>query len=401
VSPDRLQGTLPRTTVLHVVSNSPSGTFYRLIAEYHQRAQFDVRVATLSPRGRLHADFESHGLSTVAFDAEHRRDFPRTLWRLIRYLKAHRVDVVHTHLFEACVVGSVAARAAGVPLTIMSAHHTNDLVLHRHAGMGRWSSAIDRFVAGHLVDHVIAPSGYTRKALVAEEHVPADRVEVVAYGFDLDLFRPDPVARSRVRAELLVDDDEVLFGAVGRLHWVKNYPVMLNAFARIASTHDRCRLVIVGEGPEEEVLRRLVTSLNLDSRVTLLGQRSDVPDILAAMDVFVHTSRTESFNQALVEAMATRLPVVTTSVGIADSHVRSGANGAVARGFDEDAVADALRAIMADRPSWAQMGSRNRDTAAQFLGPRMVRGFEDCYERWLDAIRRGTSHRTPQGTGEL
>ena len=371
--------------LLHLYANAVPSAYFREIADRHDRTRYELTLGTLSEAGPLHADMEARGVRTFSLECKGRSDYPRALFSLVRWIRRERIDIVQVHLFDSCVVGLIAARLARVRLTIFTAHHTNDLLLHydlRGAAKSFW---LDTLLDRWLGDRVIAPSGFTRNALVSRQGIPVDRVAVVPYGIELGRLQPSAVARERVRGELGLGTS-VVFGAVGRLHWIKDYPTMIQAFARLAREREDVTLLIVGDGPERANVEAVIDAEGMVGRVLLAGYRTDVPDILGAIDVFVHASLTESFNQALIEAYAMGKPGITTSVGVAWDFLEEGLEGAFIAPGDAGAMYDAMQQMLARREQWGEIGARNQGLAARFSGARMMAGYEDAYSRWLSEV---------------
>ena len=136
-------------------------------------------------------------------------------------------------------------------------------------------------------------------------------------GFDTARFAPNPAARARLRAEWGVDESDLLFGLLARFHPVKDHANFLQAARRVLDKQPRARFVMAGTGvdPSNSTLLQQIAASGLSNRVCLLGERRDVPEVLAALDIFVSSSRAEAFSNAVGEAMACGLPCVVTAVG--------------------------------------------------------------------------------------
>jgi glycosyltransferase involved in cell wall biosynthesis len=298
--------------------------------------------------------------------------------RLSRVLREQGFDVLQTHLFEASFVGLAAARLARVPLAVLNNHHSAEVVAQRKP-MVLW---IDRLMSRYLAHRVLAPSPYMQQLLIGDEGVPAGRIAVIPYGLDLKRLRPANGARERVRNELGLGD-RVVLGAVGRLHWVKNYPVLLAAFADAARERRDVSLIIAGEGPERGRLEETVDRLGLGGRVLLLGFRTDVIDLLTAMDVLVHASLVECAVQVVSEAFAVGTPVVSTAVGGAAELVEPGVSGYLAPPGDANELRVALAAMLERRDEWKAMGAAGRRRVERNSAERIQPLYEEQYLRWL------------------
>ena len=347
--------------------------------------RFEVFVGTLSaPPERAG---EIPGLRLYARPMRGHGDAPAAVLALARWLRAHRIDVVQTHLFVANVVGLLAARLARTPVTVATGHHSHEFAV-RPRGPAYW---IDAVCMARLARHVIAPSRFMRDTLVRLYGMPSARIAVVPHGLDARRLRTSsPGARQRVRRELGIEE-RLVVGAIGRLFWIKQYGTLLTSFA--AATRDRpeAMLLLVGDGQERETLLALARRLGIDDRVRLLGLRGDVTDLLAAMDLFVHPALTESFGLVIIEAMAAGKPVLSTAVGIAPDVVVPGETGMTVPPGDPDALTRGLEQMLAMRERWHAMGERARCRAREFAAPEMVAAYEAHYLEWCAARRRGAA----------
>lgn len=303
------------------------------------------RVRTAGPAGVL------DGL--VAQDAV--VEVPRGRAELAR--AARGADVIHAHGLKA---GWMASTLRGRPPLVVTVHN---LVLDEAAGL---MAPVLRVLEGWLprrADAVIAVSDEIGRRF-------GDRSDVHV----IPPFGPTPeVTRSRreVRADLGVGDDEDLIVAVARLHPQKDLTTLFAAVDGITRT----RVVVIGEGPDEDSLRR-----RAPANVTLAGPRPSVADEISAADVFVVSSRWESGPLVLLEAMALGRPVVTTDVGLASKVVRDRDTGRLVDVGDVPALRRAITDVLADPDDAAAMGQRGRlAVAAAFSGSALLGRIEDVY----------------------
>lgn len=320
----------------------------------------DVEVTILAGsddtgEGTYWSDVDGDGRPVVAVPRLRRSvrpidDVLAVRW-LERWLCHHRPDVVHTHSTKAGVVGRIAANRAGIP------------VVHTVHGWGRAVDGGRRISPASIVmqaaERALAPLA---RALVVVTPLDAeigrrrrigrpDQYRLIRSGIDLEPSLRAGRDRSRIRAELGVDDRFVV-GTVARLARQKDLSTLVEGFA--AARLDEGVLLVIGDGPLRADLMKQASSLGLDSQVRFLGARPDGARLLAAFDAFALTSRWEGLPRALVEAQAARVPVVATPVGGVAELVRDGETGLVVPVGRPDAVATALRAIADDPESAAR-----------------------------------------------
>jgi glycosyltransferase involved in cell wall biosynthesis len=368
----------PGVSVLHVITDAGPHPYFRTLIESGGLGTGPLSVGCVGPPGPLQEDMRSLGVSTFALGARSRAGYPAAVLRLGRALRRHRTQVVQTHLVDGSLVGLAAARLARTPVAVMTAHHSHELPFH-----GRRLVWAERLCAGPLCDHVIAPTQRVRQTLVTVAGVPERKVEVVHHGFDLERLDPGKVDGARVRRELGLEG-KLVFGAVGRLYGLKNYPALLKAFASALADVDEARLLIVGAGDGRPLVKQ-AGELGIGDRVVLCGPRHDVPEVLAAIDVFVHPAIAESFGMVIVEAMAMGRPVLSTPVGIAPEVIAPGETGLLCSSHDPSALAAGLRGMLAWRLVWPAIGAAARRRVAGFTAASTASRYRELYGQWLSS----------------
>lgn len=247
------------------------------------------------------------------------------------------------------------------------------------------------------------PAGYVAvsaavRRVLKEGGVPAARVRVVHDGVDAAALQPLP-ERRRARAELGLADDRPLVLAVGALVTHKDHATLLRALPALRDQLPRVLLWIAGEGELRAELQHLAAELELGSSLRLLGQREDVPRLLAAADVFCHPSREEGMGQAVVEAMLAACPVVATRAGGVPEVVHAPHTGLLVPARRPvvlaEALVDALQAPKERRLAWGRAGRARAE--AHFSVEAMVRGTLRAYAE----LRAGVAGRPADiGAGE-
>jgi glycosyltransferase involved in cell wall biosynthesis len=266
--------------------------------------------------------------------------------RYARLLRAERVGLLHTHTHLAGnVLGRIAGRLAGVP--VVAHMHIENVFRSDRAGRSVQVS-LDNATT-RLCARILAVSEATRASLVRQGY-PAGRIEVLYNGVDLDAAEP-------VR---LVDGPPVILH-VGRLAPVKGQLELIRALATIDGAH----AVLVGrdlerDGAYERELEQEAKRLGQEGRVHLVGSRDDVPGLLAGCDVLALPSWIEGLPLVVLEAMAQAKPVVATAVGGTPELVVDGETGLLVPPRDLEALADALRALLADPARMKSLGDAGR-----------------------------------------
>lgn len=284
---------------------------------------------------------------------------------------------------------------------VQSQHEKSDLLnalLPRNKGSIRISNRRDmgfnksprlrllfRFL-NHRFDCVVAPSQPILGSLARDESLPARRMLWIPNGVDTECFQPPtPQARRESRRALGLADDVIAFGCIASLTAVKCHDDLLEAFARLHRQMPQTRLLLVGDGPLRPQVTRQVAALGLGEAVKLLGTLSNVESVLPALDVVVLASSTEGMSNAILEAMACRLPVIATAVGGNLRLVQDQVSGLLVQPRQPTALAEALR-ILAESPEARQrMGAAARARIERdFSLDSMVRSFDRLYRRLLE-----------------
>ncbi len=308
----------------------------------------------------------------------------RVIQRIARAGRRHDVALIHANSVVAGVHALPAAMLLRVPC-VVQAHDfltapATDATLKV---MLRYQRAAMIFVSHALARHYGAGASYLYR--------------VIHNGVDTTVFRPDPVARARIRAEFgrqmnpPMPDDCFLVGAVGRIERGKGFDVLIDAFAQVATAHPKARLVIVGDpafAPGRAVaheLRTQVQRLGLESRVLFTGFRDNMPPIMAALDLLVHCPvAPEGFGLILAEAMACDCPVLTVPAGAIPEIVQDGVNGRLVPQGDRAALAAAMDALMSDPVEARRLAVAGRATVYErFTLQRATAQVEELYDTLL------------------
>jgi len=360
-----------RPHVVHVIDELPPDGAERLLADVlrHRSAAFRYSVICLIRGGELEKEIRAMGVPVEVLGRTGKYSLG-LLWRLLRWLRRERADIVHTHLFTADAYGRVAARLAGARGVYSTVHSTNV-----------WKGALHRGVDWLLAwfsTRVIAVSGNVAQVLRERDHLPASRVVVIENG--IDLLRFENVSGDGVRTEFGVPEGAALLGLVGRLHPAKGHADLLAALAVLEKERINLRCLLIGSGELREAIEKDIEQRELKNRVILTGQRSDVPRLLAALDVLVMPSRWEGLPMTLLESMAMGKAVVATTVGGIPDVITDNREGLLVAPGDVDALAEALRGMLTDGALRQRCGARARETLlARFDARRTARAYEALY----------------------
>ncbi|HEX6424587.1 MAG TPA: glycosyltransferase [Acidimicrobiales bacterium] len=360
-----------RTRVLMLTKGLGRGGTERLIvgaARHLDRSQFELEVAYLLPwKDAFVADVVATGTTVDCLDAP-RQTSVRWVSRLRRLVREREIDIVHTHMPLPAALARVA-----LPGRRPAFVHTEHNVWHRYRLPTRWANALTY----RRNARVIAVSDGVAASI--RSSVP---VEVVVHGTDLTLALSGADARAAARTHLGLDARARVIGTVGNFTAKKDQATLLRAVASARPAGDRHTvLVLVGSGPLESDLRALASRLGIADRVVFAGSRDDVFDLLPAFDVFALSSEFEGLPIALLEAMASGISPVATSVGGIPEVISDGEDGLLVPAGSPDALAAALTKLLDDDDLRTAIGERARARAATFDLVQAVRRTEEVYRR--------------------
>jgi glycosyltransferase involved in cell wall biosynthesis len=290
--------------VLHVITGLAAGGAeqqLRLLLPHLGAAGVECEVVTLTNPGSVADAIRTDGTPVHYLGMRGNRDLS-ALPRLVRLIRRGRFDLVHTHLYRACLYGRLAARLAGVRRVVATEHSLGDVLIE---GRRRTLGVRALYLAGERLGNVTIAVSDTVARRLRDWGVPGSRLVVVPNGIDAAQFRFTPQTRRRTRDRWNVPAEAVVIGGVGRLEPPKRFDVLIRAVAALSDV----RLVLVGEGSQRAALEKLVRTLGAADRILFTGETADVAAALAGMDVLVSPSGDEAFGLAVLEALASGLPV--------------------------------------------------------------------------------------------
>ena len=289
--------------VLHVITGLDVGGAEQQLRLLLRHLDVDSEVVVLTGSGPLADAIRRDGVRVTELRMGGNRDL-RALPRLVGAIRAARPDIVHTHLYRACVYGRPAARLAGVR-TVVATEHSLGAGQIEGRPLTRGTRALYR--ATERLGHGTIAVSPSVAARLGAWGVRAGRVHLAPNGIEPARFAYDRAARARVREGLGIPRDAFVVGGVGRQVPGKRFDVLVRAVAQ----HPGAHLLLAGDGIERVALLRLVQDLRVQDRVRVVDpSTTGVPELLSAMDVFASPSADEAFGLAVVEALASGLPVL-------------------------------------------------------------------------------------------
>ncbi len=309
-----------RGHVAHVILTMGLGGAERLVHDLAIRRAEQKRRVSVICLDAIRDNLEGLAERCVPVHLIRRRPMvfdPSTARALVRHVRRHDVRVLHAHDLSSLAYAVVAGALTRIPV-VMTEHSRHYL---EERARRRW----EKRLLSMGLDALVEVSDQLADASRCRDGVARRRIHVIPNGVPVESYRHADGAA--VRREWGLEPSCLLIGAVGRLEHIKGPDVLLAAFSLVQAQHPQSRLVYVGDGSLRESLRAAALRMGLGERVLFAGMRSDIPAVMAALDIFAMPSRSEGLPFALLEAMAASLPLVTTSVGHIPDLITDGQNG--------------------------------------------------------------------------
>lgn len=368
-------------TVCQVLHNLQVGGAEVLASRLARQLRKSYRFifVCLDKLGTLGEQLQAEGFSVVVLNRQPGLDW-RSSWRLARLLRREKVGILHAHQYTPFFY-ALTARWLGRRIPVLFTEHGRHFPDYPRR---------KRILANRLLlsrrDRVAAVGESVRRAVIANEGIPAQRVEVIYNGIALDAFSKPANDREEARREMGAGPNDLIVIQVARLDYLKDHATAIRAVQRVAARRPDVKLVLIGEGPEREKIEAEVRQRQLDSHVRFLGLRTDVARLLPAADVFLLTSISEGIPLTVIEAMAANLPVVSTGVGGVGEIVVDGETGLLAPSGDDSALADHILNLAADAPRRQRMGQAGRQRANNLFSEEQMHA---SYRRLYEEVLRG------------
>jgi glycosyltransferase involved in cell wall biosynthesis len=372
--------------IVQLVANLEIGGLERLavdLARAQKAAGHHPLIYCLGQKGAFADQAESSGIPVIAFHKGAGMR-PGTVFQIARQLKQDRPDILHGHNHLVHHYAVAAARLAGVPVVVNTRHREEVQILEKADGSGFCRSNESPDKKADLIfraalpwtDALIFISEDTRRFFVDHRGIPAAKTHVILNGAPLEPFLARPASPGSVLPRFR-------FGTAGRMVPAKDHLMLVDAFAIVAKALPEAELHFAGNGPLRERIEERIADLDLGKRITLHGPLFDMPGYLSGLDAFVLSSLTEGLPIAILEAMAARLPIVSTRVAGVPEAAPEGRIARYAPMGDAPALAKAMIETARD-PQIAAKGEEGcRLACTEFTIERMWKEHEALFQSLL------------------
>ena len=300
------------TRVAIVIDSLQTGGAQKLVTAFVSSAgDYGIKPVVINLRKggspAIINSIQSSGVEVITVPSRSLFGLKRFRW-LVNFFRDSKIDIVHTHLLYANVLGSIASRLAKVPV-VCTLHSTQFQKMGRPHKL---LTPLEDICLRYFANRILAVG--EKVAAAHRRHYPGRSVDVITTGIPKPKF-PSAQERERLRREITSDGSNAVVITVGRFTGAKGYEDMIAAFNLLRKRAPNPKLMMVGSGPNAETIKNQIKDLDLHHSVILTGEREDVPRLLASSDVFASSSHREGLPLAVLEAMMAGLPVVATSVG--------------------------------------------------------------------------------------
>ena len=363
---------------MHICSTGDfgGGATYLLSLAAKMNRDKVLQYFVIPEEGELSCELRRRGFDVKVLDLE-RRFNPVSILRLARMMKESGIDAVHTHDPRTNLYGFLAGRIARARALICTIH----CFLHDYP-IGRLKKRIYLIIDNFNLRYaktIVCVSNAIAEDLVKSRGLPKERIIVIHNAVDLDRVKAAKNSQE-IGREFACDNPGRLIGTVGRMTSEKGHMYLIQALALLAEKFPALKCVIVGDGPLRPELETKCRELGLERVCIFTGVRTDVPNLLSIMDVFVLPSLSEGFGIALLEAMAMGKPVVATRIGGIPEVVEDGVTGLLVQPGDPKTLANGILEMLSDKERSLEMGRRGREVVSKhFTLESMVAEMEKVY----------------------
>ncbi len=343
----------------------------------HDPKRVDADVLCLRQRGEFAERIDAGKIRFTDPAIHNRTGVYQEIRTTARAVQAGHYDIVHSHSWATLMQGFFGARLGGCKTFVHGEHGTLYLDKPRRRFIQRQlfrRSATCLTVSAHLRDEICEVLG------LSSQHF-----DVILNGVDTKQFRPDPDAIQRLRSMLGIGADSIVAGSVGRLVPVKDYGTMIRAFAATDVQKDKnAHLVLMGGGPEDAMLRQLAQESGAADRISFLGPRDDVAELMPGLDMFILPSIHEGMSNTLLEAAACGVSCIASAIPANCELLEDQNTGRLFPTGDHEALASILTELVNDEAARRQLAKASLDLVENSLSlDHMVGNYEDLYERLI------------------
>lgn len=368
-----------KAKVIHLVEDLRVGGLEKVLATIVlnlDKRKYDVEVWCLVRGGEIADELVRKGVQLKILELYGYYN-PLNIIKLARLIKKSKIDILHTHAYFAGTFGRLASIITKTPVVIAHIHTTS-------FKFGKRSIFIDRFLA-HYTHKIICISQAVKKSVVKIEKIDEKKICVIYNASNID---NKPCSLGEVESELIkwdISENDTVAITVASLVAHKGHTVLFKAVRSVLNEYADFKLLVMGTGPLRNKLENDVNELNISNKVVFTGLRGDVAVLLKASDIFILAStEREGLSVALIEAMATGLPVIASNLGGIPEVVKEEVNGILVPPKDVEKLACAIKRLVSDKRLRDEMGRQGQKVYKEkFTVRKMIQSLDGLYDELL------------------
>ena len=334
--------------------------------------QFKIILA-VSPSSPLYKKAGSYNIPLLSLKISKWKFNPVVIWKLSRFLKTHKVDILHTHRSSDHWIGVMTVRLFGLS-------NQCKIIRTRHNFTRIKNNLINNKLYKEWTNRIIAVAEVIRKQLIDENNIPWNKIIAIHSSMDTEKFK-DEFDGGKIRNEFEISPDTVVLGMIGRLREHKDYPNMFAALNIIVKKFKNVKLLIVGDGILESQLKSMVQRMELSNYVIFAGKRESIPQILSGIDIFVLSSSVEGSPAVIKEALVMEKPVVSTNVGGIPEIIQNGVTSILVPPHNPEALANGILDVINNRNKFLEMAKRGKEVIInQFSETKLAEQTAEVYQ---------------------
>lgn len=341
--------------VLFVIDKLEVGGTERQLVELARRLspiKFELFLCCLSGDRSIHKEYfqESMKIKTLLLNVHSTYSVASilALLRLLRFIRTEKIDIIQGYFLKARLLAVLAGKLAGI----------KTIACVRDIGLGiNFLNLLPINLANHCTDRFLVNSECVKQYLIENQAIQSAKIDVLKNGIDLCIFRPPTLEQKReIKIKMNIKPLYVVIGIIANLRPVKGLSDFIHAAALVHKSNKNTHFVIVGEGPQRNALQEEAVMRGVADYITFVGSCNDTTPYLSTFDIGVLCSYSEGFSNAILEYMATGLPVIATQVGGNKEQVQNEITGLLVRPHDPQALAASMTTLVQDQTKRERLG---------------------------------------------
>ncbi|MCD4780910.1 MAG: glycosyltransferase [Candidatus Omnitrophica bacterium] len=293
--------------------------------------------------------------------------------KIRRLIKTTQADIIHTHFIDADLLGFLSSRFLRTAMIVD---------IHSYPFPDKTTHCLRYYLMSFGIKKFLCVSNTVKAVIQQKTKIPDKKIKVVYNGITLDS-RYDPRSRKergRIKQSLNIPEGHIIVGNISRLILDKGQEYLIRAMPDIIQSHKNVIALIIGDGELRDQLKQLASDLNIESHIIFTGTRTDIPELLSIMDVFVFPTFREAMGITVLEAMAAEKPIIATDDAAIPELIRHRKEGLLIHPGNEQLITQAVQALLDDKESARQYAKNARQRVSQFSLDQMMINTAHLYE---------------------